>query len=129
MRLFSAGIETWLRNSLPNGADPDRRCEIDITPTAVEIGSFEVIELMLDSGGQIKHGQLLHYAVRREAVDHLEVLRLILSRGAQIDHIMYQNDLKSYHLQKAFGLGTALHEAARLDRVDVIEFLAAHGAN
>ncbi|KAK0278436.1 hypothetical protein LTR35_009175 [Friedmanniomyces endolithicus] len=121
-------LVTWF---LQNGADPDRRCEIDLTPlsTAVEAAPLEIIDLMLASSEQVGHGQLLHYAVRREAKDRLEVLRLVLSRGARIDHVMYENDLKSYHMQKAFGLGTALHEAARLSRIDVIEVLAAKGAN
>ncbi|EMC97248.1 hypothetical protein BAUCODRAFT_32996 [Baudoinia panamericana UAMH 10762] len=121
-------LVAWL---LANGADPNRRCEIDLTPlsTAVEAASFEVIKLMFEYGGHIGHGQLLHYAVRRKGGDQMEIVRFILLQGAHVDHVMYQNDLKSYHLQKAFGLGTALHEAARLGRVDVIDLLAAHGAN
>jgi len=59
----------------------------------------------------------------------LDVLQYLLSLGAGIDKVMYQDHLESYLFQKAFGLGTPLHEAARLDRLEVIDFLAAHGAS
>jgi len=84
---------------------------------------------MFHAGGQTGHGQLVHYAVRRETSDRLDVLEYLLSMGAQIDYVMYQNDPNSYHLQKAFGLGTAMHEAARLGRAEIVRFLAARGAN
>lgn len=104
---------------------------VDFTPLsiAVELASFDIIKLMFDCNRSIEHGQLLHRAARREEADRLDVMRFALSKGAHIDHIMYQSKVMSYQMRALLGLGTALHEAARLGRVDLIELLAAEGAN
>lgn len=85
---------------------------------------------LFDRGGSIEHGQLLHYAVRREHPDYLEVLQLILDKGCpQINQVMCENCRQSYELQKAFGMGTPLHEAAALGKLDVVTVLLAKGAD
>lgn len=42
---------------------------------------------------------------------------------------MLQNDLASYHQQEAIGLGTALHDAGRLGKPNMIKLLLDKGAN
>ncbi|KZF22306.1 ankyrin [Xylona heveae TC161] len=118
----------WL---LERGADPNAPCVLDLTPlsVAVQIASFGIIALLFEHGGSIDHGQLLHYAVRRDLKDCIDVLAFVLDRGAPINQIMYENSPASYELQKPFGIGTPLHEAARLGKLDVVDLLLARGAD
>ncbi|KAI7364332.1 hypothetical protein KC367_g8753 [Hortaea werneckii] len=116
---------------LQNGANPDARCNLDLTPlsVAVEVGQFEVVKLMMGESRQIRSGQLLHHAVRREVPDCAQVVKYIIGQGADVNEVMYQQDIKSYLQQEAFGLGTPLHEAAKLGKLDVIELLGRYHAN
>ncbi|KAI6862166.1 hypothetical protein KC343_g9754 [Hortaea werneckii] len=116
---------------LQNGADPDARCNLDLTPlsVAVEVGHFEVVKLMMGESRRIRSGQLLHHAVRREAPDCAQVIEYILGQGADVNEVMYQHEIKSYLQLEAFGLGTPLHEAAKLGKLDVIELLGRYSAN
>ena len=54
----------WL---LDHGADPNKQCSIDLTPLsyAVEQASPPTVKLLLDRGGDVHKGQLLHHAVDR----------------------------------------------------------------
>jgi ankyrin repeat protein len=42
---------------------------------------------------------------------------------------MYQEDPTSYYQQRVFALGTPLHSAARLGRLDICRILVAKGAD
>ena len=84
---------------------------------------------MMDFGGKVQSGQLLHHAVRRGAPDRIDVTKYILHHGAAVDEVMYQHDVGSYLQMKAFGLGTTLHEAAKLGSTDTVELLATYNAN
>ena len=86
------------------------------------------MKLLFDHGGSIKHGQLIHYAVRRDAPDRLEVLKYICDKGSPINNVMYQNRLDCYYHQRAFGIGTPLHEAAGSGKLDVVKYLLERGA-
>lgn len=107
---------------LAYGADPNAECGLDLTPlsVAVQQAPFRIVKLLFEDGGSIKHGQLLHYAVRRDLPDQLEVLEYILDKEPQINHVMYQNRLDCYYHQRAFGIGTPLHEAAGRGNLDVV---------
>ncbi|TKA55491.1 hypothetical protein B0A55_12979, partial [Friedmanniomyces simplex] len=109
---------------LANGADPNRRCAIDMTPlsTAVQAAPWDILQLMLSSGGSFERGQLLQHAARRKD-DCIKVLQLILDHGAPINNVEFQDDLDSYYQQRALGLGTALHGTACQGKIDVITFL------
>ncbi len=96
---------------------------------AVLSASFAMIKLLFDHGRSIKYGQLLHYAVRRNTPDRLEVLEFILNKGPPINNVMYQNRLDCYFHQMAFGTETPLHEAAGLGKLDMVESLLARGAD
>lgn len=54
----------WL---LDYGADPNKQCSIDLTPLsyAVEQASLPTVKQLLDRGGDVHKGQLLHHAVER----------------------------------------------------------------
>lgn len=118
----------WL---LEHGADPNAQSVLDITPlsVAVQEASFSIIKLLFEYGGSIEHGQLLHYAIRRVRADYLEVLVFILDKGPHVNQVMYENRPACYELQKPFGIGTPLHEAADMGRLDVVDVLLARGAD
>lgn len=118
----------WL---LDRGADPNAKCVLDFTPlsVAVQEAPLVIIKLLFDKGGSIEHGQLLHYAVRRDQPDYLEVLQFILDKNPHVNQIMYENHPQSYELQKAFGIATPLHEAAEMGKLDVVNALLAKGAD
>ena len=116
---------------LAHGADPNAECGLDLTPLSVAVaeGPFAIIELLLDPGGSTRYGQLLHYAVRRNQADHLEVIKFIISKGIPINDLMYQNRLDCYDQYTDFGIGTPLHEAAEEGKQDIVELLLAEGAD
>lgn len=119
-------MATWL---LDHGADPNRRCNIDLTPLscAVEHAPLSIINLLLDRGGDVTKGQVLHHAVSRES-DTVDVLKLLIARGAPINAVMYQDHQPSWDV--FFFMGeTPLHKAVFLRKIDVIHYLLSEGAN
>jgi ankyrin repeat protein len=104
---------------------------LDITPLSIAVGqaSFDIINLLFDRRGAIRHGQLLHFAARRQVADRLDIIDFLLKKGADVNQIMYQNHQTSYLYCKAFGLGTPLHEAAQVGAFDVAQMLLERGAN
>ncbi|KAJ5513954.1 hypothetical protein N7463_003506 [Penicillium fimorum] len=116
----------WL---LDHGADPNRQCSIDFTPLsyAVEHASLPVISLLLNRGGDVTKGQVLHHAVARNS-DTVEVLRLLIAHGAPINGIMYQDHQTSWNLYFFMG-ETPLHKAVYLRKIDVIHYLLEEGAD
>lgn len=96
---------------------------------AVQEASFDIIKLLFEHEGSVEYGQLLHYAVRRSIADYLEVLGFILDKRPSINQVMFENHPTSYQLQKPFGIGTPLHEAVELGKVDVVDALLARGAD
>ncbi|KAI2787646.1 hypothetical protein POX_f08020 [Penicillium oxalicum] len=117
----------WL---LDHGADPNRQCVIDLTPLslAIESAPVSVIQLMLNRGGDIRKGQLLHHAIERHS-DNITVLSLLLGKGADINSTMYEDHYPSRALFSFMGLGTPLHKAAELGKADVARYLVSKGAN
>jgi ankyrin repeat protein len=119
-------MTAWL---LDHGAGPNRRCLIDFTPLslAVESTPISIISLMFSRGGDAGKGQLLHHTIERRS-GTIEVLKLLLEKGAPLDSTAYE-DHPSWALFHFMGLGTALHKAAELGKVDVVNFLISEGAN
>ncbi|GIJ99537.1 hypothetical protein Aspvir_001670 [Aspergillus viridinutans] len=117
----------WL---LDHGADPNKQCSIDLTPLsyAVEQASLSTVRLLLDRGGDVHKGQLLHHAVERQT-DTIEVLAMLLERGAPLNSKMYEKHYYSWRLYYFMGLGTALHKAAELGKPDVVRYLVNQGAD
>jgi ankyrin repeat protein len=102
---------------------------MDCTPLSIAVrrASFSTIKMLFDRGGSIQHGQLLQYAVNRDESDHLGVIDFLVEKGQPINDVMYQNRLKNCFQLRAFGLGTPLHIAAEMGRLDVIKHLLARG--
>lgn len=117
---------------LSHGADPNAQCRFDETPLSVAVmrAPRDIIELLFQHGGSIEKGQLLHCAVHRHKPDHLDIIRMLLDKGCNINAIRYENHSESYgYYNLLFGLGTPLYEAAEYNRLAVVELLLANGAN
>ncbi|KAL2823442.1 ankyrin repeat-containing domain protein [Aspergillus cavernicola] len=73
----------WL---LDHGADPNRQCLTDITPTSMAVwdGPISALQLLFDHGADINKRQLLHHAVERKS-DEIPFLAFLLERGASIN--------------------------------------------
>ena len=116
---------------LSHGANPNATCGLDITPLSIAVrdAPFENIRILFDHGGSIEHGQLLHFAVVRGLPDRIEVLDYLLDKGASINSLMYENSADSYEQERLSGLGTPLHSAAAMGRLDMVDILLLRGAN
>lgn len=124
-------LTSWL---LDNGADPNARCDIDITPlsTAVECAPLSIVQQPFAHFPRSTafRGQLLHCAARRASDDADTVLQLVLDRcQLAMKKILYADDAFSYEVRKVVGLGTALHEAARAGQPSVAQILLQNGAD
>ncbi|PYH46585.1 ankyrin repeat domain-containing protein, partial [Aspergillus saccharolyticus JOP 1030-1] len=120
---------------MKHGADPNKRCRIrDCTPLsyAVRDAPFEIIKLLFNKGGQIYHGQLLHYAAMRTADDNLVVLQFIYNQDpvynkSQINKLLDAGS-PNYLMNERNGLGTPLHYAASCGSVSIVTFLLDKGS-
>ena len=75
-----------------HGADPNRQCSIDVTPLSMAVANapIHIIQILFDRGGDAKEGELLQHALDRQA-DVVEVLGLLLEKGAPLNKVMYQD--------------------------------------
>jgi ankyrin repeat protein len=123
-----ADMIVWL---LDHGADPNRGCDWDLTPTsyAMTEAPFDIIEYLFSRGANLSSGQLLHHAVLRKKPDALRIVRWLIDNGAPINAIKYSNDPKVYAERKSYGLGTPLHRAAESGEVEIVKYLLSMGAN
>lgn len=114
---------------LENGADPNKRCLFDVTPLsfAAQTAPVHTVKFMLDDyDGDVRKGQLLHFAARRQT-DVVEVLELLLDRGAPINQTLYENHEFSRRWHFWMPLGTALHEVAQFGKIRAVRFLLSRG--
>lgn len=114
---------------MAQGADPNAFSTAADTPLTVAVrdGSISTVRKLLDAGGDATEGNLLHCAVERDH-DSADIIDLLVSRGAQVDAIVYRNPLACtlrHHLTR----GTALHEACWLGNVGAVSALLRHGAS
>ena len=123
----------WFLNQ---GADPNKRCRIrDCTPLsyAVRDGSFESVQFLLDKGGHIYHGQLLHYAAMRTRDNAFEVLQFIYNQDPSYSRLqinkLLDEESPNYYMNERSGLGTPLHYAAMYGSAKMVKFLLDKGSN
>jgi ankyrin repeat protein len=116
---------------LERNANPNARCKFDITPfsLAVQEAPIEIIQLLFEHGASINAGQPLHYAVRRKSNDRSVVIQSLISKGACVNAVMFQDHLPSFYHFESLGLGTALHSAARYGDRQAVQLLLESGAD
>ncbi|KAF2212511.1 hypothetical protein CERZMDRAFT_84832 [Cercospora zeae-maydis SCOH1-5] len=126
----SEGLLSWL---LKEGADPNVASNTDDTAlsTAVQSGTPRAVRMLLYAGGNVRRGNLLHRALDRDSSwDVVEIIHLLISKGARIDEIEHASRPV---LQKSCRLpedrGTALHRACYLGKTLAVDTLLRHGAN
>ncbi|KAI1666360.1 Ankyrin repeat protein [Pyrenophora tritici-repentis] len=113
----------FMQRFFDRGADPDVQCFLDVTPLSFAVRSAEipVINLLLDRGS-IHKGQLFHHSVERSE-NVIEVLQMMIARGASINEVQYSRHLQSWGHEHFKGLGTTLHRAVELGERNMVEFL------
>ena len=116
---------------LSHGADPNAECEFGLTPlsVAVEVAPFDIVQLLFNRGGSVKHGELLHLAACRSLPDCANVLQFLLERGAEINRVKYCDNDYCFRWYEPFGLGTPLHDAAASGNEPAVRYLIDQGAN
>ncbi|KAL4877409.1 putative hspc200 [Aspergillus karnatakaensis] len=127
---YAVKDEEMARWLLDHGADPNKQCEIDLTPLscAVEDASWSTIQLFFERGADVHRGEPLHHAINRKT-EVVEVLELLLERGAPLNGKQYENHYNSWRLYFFMGLGTALHQAAQVGNVLAVKYLLERGAD
>lgn len=120
-------VALWL---LDLGADLNKPTYIDLTPMsyAVQSAPPDLVRELFNRGGDVQRGQLLQHALDRPA-DIIEVLGILLDRGAPLNAIMYENHEASRRLYPFMEFGTPLHKAASLGKADVVRYLLERGAD
>ncbi|KAI3400052.1 hypothetical protein diail_4590 [Diaporthe ilicicola] len=122
--LYAVENEEMTLRLLDHGADLNKRTYIDLTPMsyAIQFASPELIEKLLNRGGDVQRGELLQHALDRPT-DTIEVLRMLIDRGAPLNAIMYEHHEASRRLYPFIEFGTPLHKAATMGKTDVVRFL------
>ncbi|KAK0363336.1 hypothetical protein LTS16_011272 [Friedmanniomyces endolithicus] len=112
---------------LANGADPNAGFEYDTALSRAALaGSPETVQMLLSHGGDVKRGQVLHWAVHRHE-STCEVLEMLLKRGASPDQVEFDGVLPIWTYLQV--LGIPLHKAVTLKKRDVVALLLEYGAD
>jgi hypothetical protein len=118
---------------LANGASADvpHTFRTSSTPLsrAVHDASMPIITLLLSSGSRVDHGNLLSATCHSHMSSRLEVLELLLNKGAPVNAIddWYNGPVTTQ--MSRWGLGTPLHAAVKRGEREVVEVLLRNGAD
>ena len=123
--------EQQTRWFLGEGANPNARCDWDNTPLsyAVREASLPTLALLVNHGGDLSRGQLLHFAVARQAPGRLAVVEWLLANGAHVNARMYENDRPSWIENRPLGMGTPLHKAVEMNDEMTVRLLLSYNAD
>lgn len=121
-------LVTWL---VDHGADPNARCDWDVTPMsrAVSRAPLPTLRLLFDRGGSVQRGQLLHFVVNRNEPDITDIIDLLLDLGAPLNELQYRNHAVSWAENKCLGLDAPLHGAIQLQNREAVLHLMRRGAD
>lgn len=122
-------VSNWL---LDRGADPNKRCILDLTPlpNAMTGASMSFIKTLFEErDADPTKGQLLHHTVVRRSDDAQELVRFLLEKGVPVNKIKYEDDKQSFETRESWGLGTPLHRAAELGELAIVRCQLDAGAD
>lgn len=126
----SVGDTARLRWFLANGADPNIVSRFGTTALGTVIATESApranLEVLLDSGADVNKSNALHTAA---SMGDIEAMRLLLSRGADINLLQNQNNPVQFELAKAHFYGPPLQRAVRNDKASSVDFLLQNGAD
>jgi ankyrin repeat protein len=109
----------------PNAPAATSRTAID---AAARIASAQVVARLLQHGGTIGTTNALHMAIRSPKPGRYEMVECLLEVGAHIDALEHEGT-EQLLTRASSELGTALHNAAREGRDDLVRLLLERGAN
>lgn len=91
---YIEGSEEITRWFLDHGADPNARGAWDRTPFSIVVakGSLSAVHLMIQYGGDLRKGQLLHYVLQRNVPDQLALIEFLIACGASVNARMFETD-------------------------------------
>lgn len=115
---------------LSHGASPDACAPQNArTPvsSACANAPLHIVKLFFTHGAS--HLDALQSAAESPAEGRLEVMKFLLSIGADINAVKWEHNKDEYDTWALFGLGTALHYAAKGGYIDRVELLISPGAN
>ncbi len=115
---------------LSQGASPDACAPQNArTPVSSACANAPLHILKLFYAHGASHFDALQSAAESPAEGRLEVLKFLLGGGADVNAVKWKHNEEEYTTFALFGLGTALHYAAKGGYVDRVELLLRWGAN
>ncbi|KAK1083136.1 hypothetical protein LTR33_003456 [Friedmanniomyces endolithicus] len=117
----------WL---LAHGADPNVQDAWAETPLsrAVELECYDVLDILLDAGADVKQGAPLHMSLRvKGETEGLRLMAKLLALGAPVDK--YQGADALLWEKVGFQQGTALHSACIRGNIEAVRLLLRYGAD
>ena len=124
---YAIGNETMAEWLLQNGADPNAGFAYDTPLSRAAIaGSVRLLQLFLSFGGDVRRGQVLHWAIERQQ-ECCEVVTMLLQQDAPSNILEFDGIFPVWTVLQH--LGTPLHKAVRLNKLDVVDQLLKYGAD
>ena len=114
---------------LSSGASPNASAPQNArTPvsSACATAPLHIVQLFYVHGAS--HLDALHSAAESPAEGRLEVLKFLLDDGADVNAVKWAHNEEAYRTWALFGLGTALHYAAKGGYIDRVNLLLSRGA-
>lgn len=119
-------VVKWL---LEHDADPNAGYEYDTPLSRAALWSkVEILKLLLSYGGDVKRGDVLHWAVERDD-NTCEILILLLDHGTQLDRLRFDSREPRWSVFGVKELGTPMHMAVARGKTDMISLLLQRGTD
>jgi ankyrin repeat protein len=96
---------------------------------AVSHASLGILKLLVQHGGDVRRGDLLHAALSSTLPGKREKLDYLLDHGAPVDALQHSASPRLFGHMGPKGLGTALHLAAAQDDAAMATALLGRGAD